>query len=434
MSLLLVVLNAVAFLLFFIFYQRKKKSIDVGSLFYFIYAASACGSVWYYTQDNIELYYSNITLLPFIYLWISIGISLYPFQRLDSNCVKRLDDNGIKPLLNGLSIAFAILSIPPLLSILSKFSLSMLIGNNLGMMYEADIDKSSLFFGSGLSKICFALIRRFENLIIILLFYQLSQKTKNKGIISGLLLSVSLFFIFKLASGSRGGIMGTFIAFFSMFIFLKNTFSAKLYRMMKMIGLVACSVIFVGVAVISISRFSYSVSVVSSEASLDRWISQYLGEGMVRFNNTIWHLTEKMWGDQNFIFLKSLLGFDVIENYDSFMRYYELKMTTPVNVFYTFIGDFFLDYGFIGALILAYLFNFVLRKAIYAKSKFSSVTVPQLMLAMICFRFLGFGWAANVYRTMFIQKDTFFELILVIILYMIQLTERQKNNSHLFTH
>lgn len=421
MNHVLVAINAIAYIIPLILYYKKKRQIDIGFLFYMIFAVSAIGSFWYYSQEDVDLYYPNIELSAFIYLWLMINFCLLPLYQTNLRKITYIDDRGIAPLLDGLSIMFVVLSLLPIVSLLSKVSLSMFVGNDLGRMYESDADKSALYF-SGISKYCFALIRRFEDILIILFFYQLSKAKKNWTLINAMWLPIGLFVLFKVASGSRGGVMSTFIAFFAMALFLRNTFEQKTFAYIRKIGLVFTSFIILVVSAISISRFFFSVSAASSKATLDRWISQYLGEGMVRFNDTIWNNDILMNGDQNIIFLKHLLGFDVIENYDTFMMFYEAKLGLPVNVFYTFVGDWVLDFGIIGTIVVAVLFYILFKKLL--SSYKSGVNVLQLTILMIIFHFIGFGFAANVYRTIFIQKDTMILIIFAVAIYLIQISAR----------
>ena len=421
MNHVLVAINAIAYIIPLILYYKKKRQIDIGFLFYTIFAVSAIGSFWYYSQEDVDIYYPNIELSAFVYLWLMINFCLLPLYQTDLRKITYIDDRGIAPLLDGLSIMFVVLSLLPIVSLLSKVSLSMFVGNDLGRMYESDADKSALYF-SGISKYCFALIRRFEDILIILFFYQLSKAKKNWTLINAMWLPIGLFVLFKVASGSRGGVMSTFIAFFAMALFLRNTFEQKTFAYIRKIGVVFTSFIIVVVSAISISRFFFSVSAASSRATLDRWISQYLGEGMVRFNDTVWNNDILMNGDQNIIFLKHLLGFDVIENYDTFMMFYEAKLGLPVNVFYTFVGDWVLDFGIIGTIVVAALFYILFKKLL--SSYKSGVNVLQLTILMIIFHFIGFGFAANVYRTIFIQKDTMILIIFAVAIYLIQILAR----------
>ena len=202
---ILLLAYAIGFLVVYVLYQRKKKQFDTGSFLYLIFVASSFGSCWYYSQDKVDVFYPRITIYPLVFLFITINICLLPLWKLDTTKVKGINDRGVSPLLNALSIVFIILSILPLASLLSHFSLSMLGGSYLSSMYESNEDKAALYF-SGISKVSFALIRRFENIIVVLFFYQIYKKRKDYAI--GLSLPMIMFLIYKLMSGSRGGLVG----------------------------------------------------------------------------------------------------------------------------------------------------------------------------------------------------------------------------------
>ena len=330
MNQLYILINAIVFGLLLVRYQKLKKTIDIGSLFYFIMAISAIGSCWYYSQDKVNIFYPDISLIGFSYLWITIAICLHPFETVHFNRIKKIEIGGIAVFLDILTVIFIVISIPPFISLLTHISFSSFGSNYLGRMYESEVDKASLYF-SGFTKACFAMIRRFEDIIIVLFMYQLSKGKKNLQMCIGLFIPIFLFLLFKMFSGSRGGVMASFISIMSAVLLLKDTFSKQIFNYIKLGGAIFVSIAFVGVTYISMSRFTYSVE--NSQNSLDRWISQYLGEGMIRFNDTIWNLDKIMMGDQNFIWLKNVLGFDVQLDYNLLMNKYERFLGTPINVF-----------------------------------------------------------------------------------------------------
>lgn len=413
----LTILNAIAYLLSFIIYQRKKKIVDVGTFLYALFAFSALGSVWYYGHDNVDLFYPDITFLPYLYLWVMINLCLFPMSKVNFMKLQGIDDRGIAVFLNLLSIYLIVFTILPFISLISKFSVYDLIGDALGELYETNIDKSEYYF-SGISKISFALIRRFGDIAVILLFYQMTKRQKNKWIILGLILTNLFFFIFSLASGSRGGMLATLFVFVSLGLLLRNVFDESVFIKLRKAAIILISFIGLMIALISVSRFNYSVSESSSTATLDRWISQYIGEGMIRFNEDLWHIDRTMNGSQNFYYLKTLFGNSTISSYQSEMTKYEGLLDAPVNVFYTFIGDFYLDFGVIGTFVFVIFFLFIFLKLLSCKNGF--INISQLILLTICFHMLSFGFAANLYRTVYIQKDTMYLILLAIALFVIQ--------------
>ena len=419
----LLLLYAVFFIIVFVFYQQHKKRFDTGSFLYLIYVMGGVGACWYYAQDKVDLYYPNIQIAPLFYLFVTINICLLPLWNAKFSSLQRIKDNGMAEIYDGLSFVFFALSILPLVSLLSNFSVQQLVGSNLSNMYEYSGDKSALFF-SGPSKFCFAMIRRFEILVVVLLFYQLSKR-KTKYVYE-LCIPIMVFTLFKLLSGSRGGLVGTGLLMVTLFLMLRQTFSAETRKTVVKIGAVVGSLFVLALAAISISRFSQNTN---TEDTIDVWISQYMGEAIPRFSDDAWGIKTLLYGNQNFMFLRKLIGLSYIENYGSYKTMYGIKLGTPVDVFYTFMGDIYLDFGTIGGLVFSIIFAFIFSKFLKIKN---DISIPTLAVLCLFFDLLGFGFTANVYRTIFIQQDMVWLIIAIVILYMVQLVRQQnKNTPHL---
>lgn len=416
----LLLLYAVFFIIVFVFYQQHKKRFDTGSFLYLIYVMGGVGACWYYAQDKVDLYYPNIQIAPLFYLFVTINICLLPLWNAKFSSLQRIKDNGMAEIYDGLSFVFFALSILPLVSLLSNFSVQQLVGSNLSNMYESSGDKSALFF-SGPSKFCFAMIRRFEILVVVLLFYQLSKR-KTKYVYE-LCIPIMVFTLFKLLSGSRGGLVGTGLLMVTLFLMLRQTFSADTRKTVVKIGAVVGSLFVLALAAISISRFSQNTN---TEDTIDVWISQYMGEAIPRFSDDVWGIKTLLYGNQNFMFLRKLIGLSYIENYDSYKAIYGIKLGTPVDVFYTFMGDIYLDFGTIGGVVFSIIFAFIFSKFLKIKN---DISIPTLAVLCLFFDLLGFGFTANVFRTIFIQQDMVWLIIAIVILYMVQLVRQQNKNT-----
>lgn len=412
----LILVYAVLFSVVFIFYQRHKKHFDTGSFLYLIYVMGGVGACWYYAQDKVELFYPNIQIAPLLYLFFTINICLAPLWKANFSSLHNIDDKGMGDIYNALTIMFFALSILPFVSLLLHFSVGQLIGSNLANMYETSGDKAALFF-SGPSKLCFALIRRFEMLVIVLLFYQLS-KHKTKYVYM-LIVPIVVFALFKLLSGSRGGLVGTGLLLVTLFFTIKQTLPLKVRKTVIKVGVVVSCFFALALAAISISRFSQNTN---KEVTIDVWISQYMGEAIPRFSDDVWDVKTLLDGNQNFIFLRKLLGLPYIEDYDVYKTLYEIKLGTPVDVFYTFMGDIYLDFGTIGGIIFAIIFALIFSRFLNVKN---DISIPTLTSLCLFFNLLGFGFTANVYRTIFIQENIMWQIFAILALYAIQNVRKQ---------
>ena len=234
-----------------------------------------------------------------------------------------------------------------------------------------------------------------------------------------LIVPIVVFALFKLLSGSRGGLVGTGLLLVTLFFTIKQTLPLKVRKTVIKVGVVVSCFFALALAAISISRFSQNTN---KGVTIDVWISQYMGEAIPRFSDDVWDIKTLLDGNQNFIFLRKLLGLPYIEDYDVYKALYAIKLGTPVDVFYTFMGDIYLDFGTIGGIIFAIIFALIFSRFLNVKN---DISIPTLTSLCLFFNLLGFGFTANVYRTIFIQEDIMWQIFAILALYAIQNVRKQ---------
>ena len=319
------------------------------------------------------------------------------------------------------SFIFAFSSIIPFIQLVSKISFGS-IGLSLGKMYETNEDTAKLLF-SGAGKISFAVIRHFGDVILVLWGYQLTLQKKNYFLLFGLSISLLTFLLFGFLSGSRGGILFNIVGILSVFLILKNMLDKKIIKHITRWGLLSIAGVAFLFILISISRFDYAVSQSDDpENSFLRWISQYVGEGMMRFNHTIWNLNTYMDGAQNFNYFLDLFGFISFSNYDNLINYYGMKLQTPVDVFYTFIGDFVMDFGILGTVFFCLILYWLLKKTMNFRK--GGIEIWQLIILVQFCHLFFFGFASNVYRGYYIQESLIYSWVFALITYLIPRLKR----------
>lgn len=72
-------------------------------------------------------------------------------------------------------------------------------------------------------------------------------------------------------------------------------------------------------------------------------VSQYLGEGMIRFSDVLWPLEKDLNGDKNFSYIKSLLNGNGYKNNDIANDVYESRIGTKQVYFTPLLDHFILD-------------------------------------------------------------------------------------------
>ena len=426
-EIVILIINAIAYIAAFFYYVRKYRTlINLGTIILGIFSISSIGSIWYYTYPWTPITFPNITLTPLIFLFVIVLMCTYPLLKFNLENIVGINDCGIKPILVLLSTYFAVFSIVPFCEILLKCSTVSLASSFLGQMYESNIDKAEYFF-SPIGSICFSLIRHFGTIPILTLFYLLTQKDRKHFLIYGNTICVLLLFMFSFLSGSRGGIIGQICAIvFYLFIF-RYSLPKQIFSSLKKCLFVCMLLVVVAFSYISISRAGYGDAYQSSDFTIDKWLSSYLGMGFLYFSDVVWHLEKFANGDQNFALLKTFFNSYRFANPDEYYTYMENYLGTPLTEFYTNIGDIYCDFGRIGTIIFAVLF--CLFQFLIMSNTSRKLSFCKIIIIYYAFSFMCYGFAANVYRTIYAQQAMIFPIIIGIFISLIQLIYQRQRCS-----
>lgn len=417
-NLITLCVNASAYCLLLLYYLRKIKKINYGIIVLSIFAISSIGSVWYYTFDVTPIYFPNVYVIPLIYLFVLVWLCTKPLLDFDLSKIKGIDDRKISSVLIGLAVFLSIFSLIPFLELIMKASTVSFGGSFLGQMYESETDRALLLF-SPLGKFCFALIRHTGSIPVLILFYLLTKEQKNFILLFGVIISVLTMMLYNFLAGSRGGVIGWLCAVVFYMLLFRNSIPKNIYKRLKMFSFFAFFVVVVVFIFISFSRIGYGDSYQSSNFSADRWFAQYLGMGFLYFSDTVWNMTRFADGDQNFALIKSWLGLFSYESYNEYIHYMENYLGVKLTEFYTFIGDIYCDLGRIGTVIFSISFYF-LGKMLYRNSG-SYLSILKVVVLFMIFRFLCYGFAANLYRTIYVQIELVYPIIIGVILYFLNI-------------
>ena len=417
----LLFLNFLFYLFTFIFYFLKKRRFDLGFVCLFMFMLSSLGSVIYYSFDMVPFYYPNIQMLPLSYLFILTMLCFYPFLSFDMKNIRRFDSYGYDDILTVFALIFSVCSIPVFCNLMINMATLSFSGDVLNSMYESNEDNANQVFAPW-ARPFFSVIRRFYDLIVLLLCYFLIRKDKKhvNSILLGLILSLFSFFLYAFQSGSRGGLIMNLIVAVGYFMIFFGLFSDTVKKRIKIVGVAVVSVLALGLSAISISRFT-SGATSSSDMMISQWISQYLGEGMIRFADVLWPVDEQLNGDKNFYYIKSFVGFDEIEDNENANLVYENRIGVPTSVFYTFVGSFYLDFNVMGTIfvcLLIFLFLSLICKNIKKRKRIGFI---EIIILIKFFKLFATGFTSNVFAVTSIQKDEFVFWIIILLIYLVHL-------------
>ena len=279
-----------------------------------------------------------------------------------------------------LTLGLIVLSVEPFIESLMK--LPQALGNisYMGSMYEATGSQRRIISSIG-SKL-FNASAYFELLYPILLLYQFTKEKVNKWLVFGMVIVIVGYWLHEVLLGGRSKLVQNLLYTIVVFLIMRYYISRE--RSMKIVkyGVWVIAVGLLGMLAVTIGRFVFSAS--SSHESVLAWLSLYAGEGSLNFNSYMWHVTKTTNGESTCLFLMNLLGYtDRIMVEDQ----WELTETLgiPGNIFYTYVGVFFKDYGkhltvlVLGGLSLITYFLVRFRKLIQ---------LHQVILLCFCARIL----------------------------------------------
>ena len=399
-----------------------------------IYPYSFCSSlssVYLYFEDGRAGFYigayGKITLPPYLYLFSVLLISFYPLLKLNTSKIKEIHANNYEHQLYVISVLFIVASILPfvenmiyLIKTLFFSEISSVVSATFYTKRLENIVTWHSFAGKKLNTILLC----FKQIIPLLFFFWLSKDNKHFAFKILLIIPLLNGFTHDFLTASRANLFMDWIyIMLSMFIF-KHTLSKKMWSLMKRVNVMLVASLFSFTIIISVARFGESLSK-SYQFSIWSWISIYLGEATLRFNVFMWNIKHYMFGDNTFSGIKYILGFNTTT--DLLEREFELMSKSGIilNVFHTFIGDFYGDFGPFGSLLLVVLF--ILPLILFFDYNKSSVPFYSILYISIWYSICVYGITYFAYKVSFLNYSLIIQLIFIAFLWVLG---RTKNERH----
>lgn len=345
----LLLLSCFIFSILNIHKYKTKTSIYI----FLIWILSAISAYFFYEATNgVVRDYSKITLIPFIYLFVALNISIYPIYKYDhiQYFGYSYSSKQHKILVNVALFSF-FCSILPLIENILRLPVSFGNSDVLSDMYE-DRENYLSFFGRKFQLLC-----DYLSLVSpIVLFYLLSLKKKSWKLIGGCLCVVLNECLFSFNTGGRSGLVQNLFYLFIVYAIMEKNIDQKIKKRINYIGLFLISFLIIAVLLVTISRYNSSES---DTGNIFTWFALYAGEGPLNFNNDMWYVTKSTNGDNTFVALRWLLG---LTDVDSVQDNWLINQNLGVrgNVFYTYIGFIFADYNIVGTILFLSLISILL--------------------------------------------------------------------------
>ncbi len=397
---------------------NKKKSHPLVSYIILIWIFSSGLSI-YFLCSYPELY-SNITLLPFVFLHVCFIITLLPIYYNSPYYEEEGPSIDLCTYKNVMKF-FIVISIIPFIEnsiyVISSYNASdtsSLADTYDEKMYGGGVD---LFWLSNVGEIFNSIDGVFLYFIMFMPFVFLTSKSVNKYFILLSFLPVLNHLLFQLGTSGRGTITSFLVVSVFFLILYRKIIPNNRMRMAKILFF---SFFFIFILLMSV--LTYARRDATNAGADDTFIyGVYLAKSHLDFNESLWHIRMHTEGDNSFGFFKRAIGLNVPIDKNAY--WHQGKTGVIPSLFYTYIGDWFMDFGPIITLLLFVIFA-------SGANRFFSRKHSNRMLKHFLFFVYGYilcmGWSINLFKTFGAMRNLIASLILIWIIQKVS-EKRQKN-------
>ena len=365
-NIVILVFNAIIWLFSFVIYQCKQRYFGIGSVVLLLYTIISIVAIHYFFQSNV---FDDLDLFPFLYLYGMILIIACPLLNLQENKNKVVQEvnHKIFNIFLILLIGLSLIGISNFFNDTIQGVISLLVDSDYGKeaygrgaaAYMQGKRTSGIGYVSVLSNIA-------KQMIPIVWMYYMTFRNKNNIILILLTFCLLLSPSVALASGSRYAVVIFFMEIGITFLLLRKHFPRKTYKYIKTFLLLVIT--FVGIAFLALTLSRQDSNISSSILSIER----YASESILHFNNHCLDAGGIRYGDKTITLFKDWLGLNPARDYFERLSKYS-HMTINESLFYTFVGDFTLDFG---PILSLFIFIFI-----------SLISIPILRIRNNCLTF-----------------------------------------------
>lgn len=363
------------FFLFFFLHVYQKNGFDVAAFIIGLYVITSFFGLILFNQDYEYLYgnYSEfeVSLIPALIYCLMIGICITPVVSYNSNKNRKISVIKNKKMFNFITnIYFAVFV--ALIVIFAEDILFRLLFGDLGelrdMQYAGELLNAQDKFSGPLRFVStiFTLLGDGAYFMLVFFFYSLSAlDNSNIKNISILISSLSPV-VLGIVNIDRSKATFWIILFIMSFIMFRPYIPEGKRHFFRRITIVVMVALLLYLGSVTISRFG------DMEGGTSGGLLSYIGQPFINFCE-IWNKvydqnihTQRLFPLTNF-----LLGNDTSALIDEIMSMY-YKTGVHLNVFFSFVGMFLVDFGHLGAIFIP-LMIFFLSQSVINKIRYNNV-------------------------------------------------------------
>ena len=364
-----------AWVVAFIWYHRRFRNIDAGSMIIGSYIAYAAFSIVTLNDEYFNSEYEHLALFPFLYLFTMLMIALSPAVIHHFNPSAEIEHPHSKMLY----VPCVIIILSVLLQLPSAMSGGG--GSIADIITDLDAGKDAYMEQIEEKKDAGEAIRNLPSVIFnilfdcctFLFFYFCTRKNENRLFL--LVFFVALFFgmVIPVMNGQRGSVIRAGLTIIVAYSLFRRYLSERFNRWAKVAGITMAVIVAIPITAITMSRFGDR----KGTEGVAGFVYWYVGQANLYFNNSAMDPGGIRYGDRTMNLFKRIVWKDTPKNYaERREKYSNLKIDDYY--FVTFVGDFTIDFGPIIAFIIFVVFNLWVISEIRPRD--GTIKLHQLLL------------------------------------------------------
>ena len=375
-------------------FSFRKKWNKLAVFIVFIWLISAFVGI-FYCKMPVPLYKTggfDIELFPFIYLFVCLIIGLLPIVYVKPEKLEITNNN--EKFIALLIKILALTSITPFIEVLVHLGVTIANGQFFAMAANYDdiaLGDVEILHLTWMNERFLHLQMWFRYVTPVFFFYTLIYKKQfSKFYVVGIFLSAILSPVYSVTSGARTGLIFISAYLIALYFIVEKKLHEDIKAKLKHYALIGGSILGVLIVALTVGRFVLGDKFAGQDGTALEFIAQYTAEPMYNFNNSMWHEPYKTDGYYTFSQFFSDIGIDnnalkISQDLSTHTKY------TRTWFFFTYIGNFFLDYGaiitFFILCILSLFFCNMIRKRVLSFSAFLILSAYIYMIVNGLFYF-----------------------------------------------
>lgn len=371
MEQILVDLYAVANVLLLVWYVKKYGwRFSPGLLVLSFYVLIAIMAVPAYEALQTDSFFSaydftNITLMPYVYLFITTLILIYPTFKF-GKYIRRVHISIPEKKLKIFIVAYSVCALISVYCFYRTISTNVTIETLAQVrndLYEGEVITA---YNNQIEHIIILFTVQFNTVATIAFFYAVATMRKRISVWWFVALCIGIIvppFMDAMKTASRGMLIGTAFSLSLCYGYFSNLYSKQIKRVFLVVAVISITVFLAYSLIVTEMRFG------SDDDSYSSIIS-YFGQPTIIFNSQVADISSFAYGARFFKPVAEFIGVDI------------QALMTPIAkgwspCFDTIIGDFYVDFGPIGT-FLAVLGISYLVTSYFSRKK--TLTISHLYL------------------------------------------------------